>query len=137
MLPFYYLSITTNLIMGLVLVFFDKSKKGIEPADREIKYPVLKDTTFLLLITIFSGFTAISKMLSPVGTNIIILGDFVPVIAGLAGAIVFLGRYLKSLPQQKRLPDFFNFIVDYDEIVGFVCLFAAGMHLLFPKVMFL
>lgn len=137
MLPFYFLSITTNLIMGLILVFFDKTVRGDEPADLENKYPVLRDTTFLLLLTIFSGFTAISKMLSPVGTNIVILGDFLPVVAGLAGAIVFLGRYLESNENVTSLPDFFGLVKNYDEIIGYVCLASSALHLLFSKAIFL
>ncbi|WP_024468179.1 hypothetical protein [Treponema pedis] len=137
MLPFYFLSIATNLIMGLILAFFDKTKKGDEPADREIPFPFMRESTFLLLITIFSGFTAISKLLTPVGTNIIILGDFIPVVAGLAGSAVFLGRYLESLPNTKTLPDFFNILKNYDEIIAYACLFAAGSHLLFSRFIFL
>ena len=133
MLPFYFLSITTNLIMGLILVFFDKTVRGDEPADRENRYPVLRDSTFLLLLTIFSGFTAISKMLSPVGTNIVILGDFLPV---LAGSIVFLGRYLES-NSNITLPDFFGLVKNYDEIIGYVCLASSVLHLLFSKAIFL
>jgi len=136
MLPFYFLSITTNLIMGLILVFFDKTVRGDEPADRENRYPVLRDATFLLLLTIFSGFTAISKMLSPVGTNIVILGDFLPVVAGLAGSIVFLGRYLES-NSNITLPDFFGLVKNYDEIIGYVCLASSVLHLLFSKAIFL
>ena len=136
MLPFYFLSITTNLIMGLILVFFDKTVRGDEPADRENRYPVLRDSTFLLLLTIFSGFTATSKMLSPVGTNIVILGDFLPVVAGLAGSIVFLGRYLES-NSNITLPDFFGLVQNYDEIIGYVCLASSVLHLLFSKAIFL
>ena len=136
MLPFYFLSITTNLIMGLILVFFDKTVRGDEPADRENRYPVLRDSTFLLLLTIFSGFTAISKMLSPVGTNIVILGDFLPVVAGLAGSRVFLGRYLES-NSNITLPDFFGLVKNYDEIIGYVCLASSVLHLLFSKAIFL
>ncbi|UTY28595.1 hypothetical protein [Treponema putidum] len=135
MLPFYFLSITTNLIMGLILVFFDRTVRGDEPADRENKYPVLREPTFLLLVTIFSGFTAISKMLSPIGTNIVILGDFLPVVAGLAGSIVFLGRYLESI--SASLPDFFGLVKNYDEIIGYVCLASSVLHLLFSKVIFI
>ncbi len=137
MLPFYFLSIATNLIMGLILAFFDKSKKGDEPADREIPFPFMRESTFLLVVIIFSAFTAVSKLLTPVGSNIIILGDFIPVVAGLAGSAVFLGRYLESLPNAKTLPDFFAILKNYDEIVGYVCLFAAGSHLLFSKFIFL
>ena len=137
MLPFYFLSITTNLIMGLILAFFDKTVKGGEPADHENKYPILRDSTFLLLITIFSGFTAISKMLSPVGTNIIILGDFLPVAAGLAGSIVFLGRFLESNANITSVPEFFGFLKNYDELIGYVCLASAALHLLFSKAILL
>ncbi len=137
MLPFYFLSVATTLIMGLVLAFFDKSKRGDEPADKEIKYPILRDSTFLFLLTIFSGFTAISKMLSPVGPNIMIIGDLLPVLAGLSGTTVFLGRYLESLSEPKALPDVLGIFKTYDEIIGYLCLASSILHLLFYKAWFL
>ncbi len=136
-LPFYFLSITTMLIMGLILAFFDKSKKSEDQAESEAKHPILRDSTFLLLLTIFSGFTAISKMISPVASNIVIIGDLLPVIAGLAGTIIFLGRYLNSLQNPKKLPAFLNVLVNYDEIIGYVCITTAVLHLLFsPAILF-
>lgn len=137
MLPFYFLSITTNLIIGLVLVFFDKTKKGEEPADREVKYPIFRETTFLLIVMIFSGFTAISKLLSPIGAHLPILGDFFPAISGLAGTVVFLGRYLETFPTVKFLPDFFQLVKNYDDIIGYVCLAASILHLFFSEFIFL
>lgn len=137
MLPFYFLSVATTLIMGLVLAFFDKSKNGDEPADNEVRYPILRDSTFLFLITVFSGFTAVLKVLSPVAPNIIIIGDFIPVIAGLSGTIVFLQRYLESRPEPKTLPEFFHIFKTYDEIVGYLCLTSSILHLLFYRAWFL
>ena len=127
MLPFYFLSVATTLIMGLVLAFFDKSKNGDEPADNEVRYPILRDSTFLFLITVFSGFTAVLK----------IIGDFIPVIAGLSGTIVFLQRYLESRPEPKTLPEFFHIFKTYDEIVGYLCLTSSILHLLFYRAWFL
>ncbi len=137
MLPFYFLSITTTLIMGLILAFFDKSKKGEDQETSEAKHPILRDSTFLLLLTIFSAFTAIAKMLSPVGSNIVILGDLLPVLSGLAGSIIFLGRYLNSLQEPKSLPSFLNLLINYDEIIGYICIATAGLHLLFSTFIFL
>ncbi len=117
--------------MGLILAFLDKSSKESEVTS------FLRDQTFLLLLTVFSGFTAISKMISPVGTNIIIIGDLLPVIAGLAGTIIFLNRYLNSMQNPKKLPAFFDILIKNDAIVGYVCLATAVLHLLFSPAIFL
>jgi len=56
--------------------------------------------------------------------------------AGLAGSIVFLGRYLES-NSNINLPDFFGLVKNYDEIIGYVCLASSVLHLLFSKAIFL
>lgn len=137
MLPLYFLSITTNLIMGLILAFFDKSQKFEDATEEKAAHPILRDTTFLLLLTIFAGFTAIAKLLSPVGTNIIIIGDLLPVLSGVAGTIIFLGRYLNALQNPKKLPEFFNILINSDVIIGYVCIATAALHLLFSPFIFL
>ncbi len=137
MLPFYFLSVATTLIMGLILTFLDKPKNDDSGEDFEGKYPILKDPTFLILLTIFSGFTAVSKMLSPVDSRIIIAGDLIPVIAGLSGSIVFLLRFLDTKTEQPNLPEFLTAFKNYEEIIGYLCLASAVLHLLFSKTLFL
>lgn len=136
MFPFYYLSVTINLIMGLILVFFDK-KSSID--DEEPKYRFLREPTFLLILTIFAGLISVLKMLSPIGEKVIpVLGDLIPVAASICGFFVFLTRYLKVLPNFSGVNNpFLAFFETYENIIGFFCIVAAVAHMLFPSAIFI
>ena len=132
MLPFYYLSVTTNLIMGFILVFSAKNKEEFN-----VKYPFLRDPTFLLVLLIFTGISAVFKLLSPVGGSMLLIGDLIPALSGFLGCTVFLDRWIQASKSQLTLPAFFTRIVDFEQIIGFCCLFAGITHLLFSQVLFL
>lgn len=136
MLQFYLLSVTVNLIMGLILVLFDRKNKD---GDEDVKYKFLREPAFLLALTIFAGIVSILKLLSPVGVNAIpVLGDFIPFAAGLCGFFVFLRKYLKTLSNSSAVENpFFAFFENYENIIGFACLASAVTHMLFPNVIFL
>ena len=132
MLPFYYLSVTTNLMMGGILVLAAKDKEEFN-----IKYPLLNDPTFLLVLLIFSGISAVFKLLSPITGSVPIVGDIIPALSGILGGIVFFDRWLKASENQLALPPFFTRILTFEQPIGFFCLFAGVTHLLFSQVLFL
>ncbi len=132
MLPFYYLSVTTNLMMGGILILSAKDKE-----DYNIKYPLLNDPTFLLVLLIFSGISAVCKLLSPVAGNTPIVGDIIPALSGILGCIIFFDRWLKASKNQLTFPPFFTRIFTFEQPIGFFCLFAGVTHLLFSQVLFL
>ena len=132
MLPFYYLSVTTNLIMGLILVFSAKDKEEFN-----IKYPFLHEPTFLLVLIIFSGIAAVFKLLSPVAGSVPIIGDIVPALAGLAGCTVFFHYWSTESGNQVTLPPFLTAITEFERPIGYFCLAAGIIHLLFSQVLFL
>ena len=132
MLPFYFLSVTTNLMMGGILLLSAKDKEEFS-----IKYPLLNDPTFLLVLLIFSGISAVFKLLSPVEGNTPIIGDIVPALSGVLGCIVFFVRWVKASENQLTLPPFFARILTFEQPIGFFCLFAGVTHLLFSSVLFL
>ena len=132
MLPFYFLSVTTNLMMGGILLLSAKDKEEFN-----IKYPLLNDPTFLLVLLIFSGISAVFKLLSPVAGNTPIIGDIVPALSGVLGCIVFFERWVKASENQLTLPPFFARILTFEQPIGFFCLFAGVTHLLFSSVLFL
>ena len=132
MLPFYFLSVTTNLMMGGILLLSAQDKEEFS-----IKYPLLNDPTFLLVLLIFSGISAVFKLLSPVEGNTPIIGDIVPALSGVLGCIVFFERWVKASENQLTLPPFFARILTFEQPIGFFCLFAGVTHLLFSSVLFL
>jgi len=132
MLPFYYLSVTTNLMMGGILVLYAKDKEAFN-----IKYPLFNDPTFLLVLLIFSGISAVFKLLSPIAGSTPIVGDIIPALSGIFGCIVFFDRWLKASENKLTLPPFFTRILAFEQPIGFFCLFAGVTHLLFSQVLFL
>ena len=132
MLPFYYLSVTTNLMMGGILILSAKDKDEFN-----IKYPLLNDPTFLLVLLIFSGISAVFKLLSPIAGNTPVVGDIIPALSGILGCIVFFDRWLKVSENHLTLSPFFTRILTFEQPIGFFCLFAGVAHLLFSQVLFL
>ena len=128
MVPVYYLSVTTNLIMGLILAFGDKESD---------KYPILRDQTFLLILFILSGIAAVLKLASPIGSDIVIISDLLPALSGAAGCMVFFKRWVVITKSERTLPAFFEQLMTYERIIGFSCLAAGVIHLLFFQVLFL
>ncbi|MGP1577529.1 MAG: hypothetical protein ACTTH7_08660 [Treponema sp.] len=131
-LPFYWLSITTNLVMGVVLSFFNDEETSY--TDR---YPFLQDMTFLLILVIFSGTAAVFKLLTPVGGQLPIIGDLAPAVSGSAGTLIFFNRWWVIAHPEKLLPAFFEKLTGLRKIIGYSCLAAAILHLFFSPVLFL
>ena len=119
-------------MMGGILILSAKDKE-----DYTIKYPLLNDPTFLLVLLIFSGISAVCKLLSPVAGNTPIVGDIIPALSGILGCIIFFDRWLKASENQLTLPPFFTRILNFEQPIGFFCLFAGVIHLLFSQVLFL
>ena len=119
-------------MMGGILVLAAKDKEEFG-----IKYPLLNDPTFLLVLLIFSGISAVFKLLSPVVGNVPLIGDSIPAVSGILGCIVFFDRWLKASENQLTLPPFFTRILNFEQPIGFFCLFAGVIHLLFSQVLFL
>lgn len=124
--------------MGLILVFSAKNKEEFK-----IKYPFLQDPTFLLVLIIFSGIAAVFKLLSPVkllspaAGNYPIIGDIIPALAGLLGCIVFFNQWSTETENQIALPAFLTTITEFERPIGFFCVAAGVIHLLFSEVIFL
>lgn len=132
MLPFYFLAVTTNVIMGLILVVTTKNRE-----EYNVKYAFLQDPTFLLVLLIFSGIAAVFKLLSPIGGSYIIIGDLIPALSGSMGTILFFERWSKAAGNELSLPPFFSRLPDFEQMIGFFCLGAGVLHLFFSESLFL
>ncbi|EFW39140.1 hypothetical protein HMPREF9554_00382 [Treponema phagedenis F0421] len=128
MLPFYFLSVVTNLVMGFILVVIDKQKENSYKS-------FFNDSTFLLILTILASISGVFKLLDPIAGGLPILGDFFPALTGIAGALVFLNRYFKSLPQQQSIPSAIEFLDTpaVSSIIGIACLTVGILHMLFAQ----
>ena len=124
MLQFYFLSVFFNLLTGFVL--FNDSKKLVE-------LPLLKERVFRLVLGVLSALTGLIKLFVVVHTSAVIVGDFIPAVAGIAG-----GLALMIQDDNEKLPDWFKKIFITNKfIVSIACLAVALLHFVFPGALFL
>ncbi len=124
MLQFYFLSVFFNLIVGFVLI---NDQKNI------LELALLKERVFRLVLGILSAVTGVIKLFVVVHTSAVIVGDFLPVIAGIAGGLSLIVQ-----DDNEKFPEWFKkvFIVN-KYIVGIGCLAVALLHFVFPGALFL
>ncbi len=132
MLSFYYFSVTTNIIMGILLVLFSGNDD-----ERNEKYPIVKDTTFLLILMVVSGIFAVLTLLSPIEGSLPVIGDLIPSVTGILGCIVLFKRWFILSNPEKEFPAFFEKVIAYEKIIGYCCLAAGCVHLFVPHIIFL
>ncbi len=136
MLQFYFLSILLNTVTGLVLLFVDTEN----PDESEKALPsTLRDETFRLVLGVLACVTGFFKLLTAVRGDVPVIGDIFPALAGLAGGFTLLYEFYKSRSalDDDKLPPVIQKIVSSKKYVGVVCLIAAGLHFLFPAILFL
>lgn len=124
MLQFYFLSVFLNLFAGFVLV---NRKKNI------IQLSILEERGFCIVLGVICALTGVIKLFVVVNTSVVIFGDFIPALAGMAGGLML---FIKD--DDEKLPEWIRrFFVPNGFIVGIVCLCAALLHFVFPGAMFL
>jgi len=105
----------------------------------------INSPTFHLVLGILSGVTGILKLLSPIPLSsdashgIIILGDFVPAIAGLAaGLMLIFGIYRQDMSAKAGELDRLGVsLLAFRKPIGIGLIGAALFHFLFPQILFL
>lgn len=124
MLQFYFLSILFNLLAGFVLINSEKNYLDVK---------LLNEKKFRLVLGILSGLAGVIKLFVVVRTDIIILGDLLPAIAGIAGGIALLIH-----EDNEKLPDWAKKVfVANKYLVGICCMSIAIVHFVFPGALFL
>lgn len=124
MLQFYFLSVFFNLLTGFVLI---NSQKHITD------FPLQEEKTFKIVLGVLTAVTGLIKIFVVVNSKAVIVGDFVPAIAGMAGGITL---FIQDLNQ--NYPEWFQKIFIANKyIVGIVCLSAAAVHFVFPGALFI
>jgi hypothetical protein len=68
-----------------------------------------------------------------------VIGDFLPVLAGIAGgAALLVDFYVNSSTLEIELPVFVQkFCIDDRKYLGIACIIVAVLHFIFPQVIFL
>ncbi|HUH44549.1 MAG TPA: hypothetical protein VLZ44_05190 [Treponemataceae bacterium] len=135
MLQFYFFSILFNTLTGISLITL-KKKNGEPLVEKPIE--LFENPTYKLILGILTGFMGLMKLLSVVPNDVPIFGDFIPFVAGILGAAVLLFDYNNeknavsiAIPSGVE-----NLLVKGRVFVGYFCIAAGVLHLLFPKVIF-
>ena len=136
MIQFYFLSIFFNVLAGLALILEnEKDALEIRPGLS------LKDETVRLILGILCIATGVLKILSPIEGDVLILGDLVPAVIGIASGLILVIENYKNrssvaqAPQEKTA--FNTVLVQNKKIIGYAAIVVAILHFLFPKVLFL
>jgi hypothetical protein len=79
------------------------------------------------------------KLLSPIQYDLVVIGDLVPSLAGIAaGAVLLLDWYQERTEVELNLPEAIqNVYTGGRKYLGIFCILAAFLHFIFPRVLFL
>lgn len=169
MIQFYFLSILFNLFAGLILVYGksnasesttiinnenqdeDIAQDGAENQKIDFKdkinqfgkqineNQIVSSKTFKLVLGILTVLTGVLKLLSVVRTDVPVVGDFLPALAGIIGGGCLILDYVKYYTSATiQLPSFIEkYFVENTKVVGYCCIIIAIVHFIFPDVLFL
>ncbi len=92
-----------------------------------------------LVVGVLSVIIGVLKILSVFRNDIPVIGDLVPVVAGLMGGCALLVEYFKiSAAPGIEVPDSVQKVfIDSRKYIGILCLVAAVLHFVFPQVILL
>ena len=138
MVQLYFLSILCNGLAGYVL--FAGSDNLSESSN-----PPMNISTAHLVLGILCAVSGVLKLLSPMplslesGSVIIILGDFIPALAGLAaGLMLIFGIYRQDMSAKAGELDRLGVsLLAFRKPIGMGLVVTAVVHFLFPYVLFL
>lgn len=135
MLQFYFLSILTNAVTGCILFFTDENDDSKAGAF----YQVLKNEKFSLVMGVVTFVTGFFKLLTVVPGDVPVVGDLIPAVCGLLGGFALLYYYYSSKSEKGLTsPKFLQkIILEGKKYLGLVCMIAAGLHFIFPAVLFI
>jgi len=164
MVQFYFLSILFNLVGGASLMLVSMPARS--PSIQGLK-TFLRDPSVCLVTGILASVIGALKLLTAMRGDIPVVGDFLPAMAGLAvGSTLLLERFRDpefappsgrhsgepadgsaagnpaagapvKADARKGLGKVERFLLDHKMAVGLAGIIAAGVHFLFPMVLFL
>lgn len=151
-----------NLLSGLVLVYgtnfykkssFDASEisesSGDNISDDELNLEednsfaktnaILDDSTFRLIIGIVGFMVGVLKLCSPIQNDVKVIGDLLPVVAGIVSSGILLIEYFNMKSTLGvSLPSFIETAVSEGrKYIGIFCILIAVVHFICPRVLFL
>jgi hypothetical protein len=136
MIQFYFLSIIFNAAAGYCLI------TGGEDGDAATETSLLssiRNETFRLILGILTSVTGLLKLLSSVQGDIPVVGDLLPALVGfITGFILLFEYYRRRTALASEVSEKLEgLLIKNKKWIGFLALAVAGLHFLFPTVLFL
>jgi hypothetical protein len=129
------MSVFLNAVAGYLLITGDDPAGGV---DAGIRFSIT-NASFRLILGVLTVLTGLLKVLSAVERDIPIIGDLLPALAGLAAGFILVFEYYQdhSAMEPESVEKIERVLIRHKRIIGIVSLCAAGLHFLFPRVLFL
>lgn len=144
MAQFYFLSVLLNILAGLILIFGKNlaSSPAEDTDDGENAISIgsfsLDNSGFRLIVGILCVFVALMKILSVFKGDVPVVGDLLPVLAGLiSGASILLEYYVASSEDEPLSESPVAKIIELRKYIGIGCIAVAILHFVFPQIIFL
>lgn len=136
MVQFYFLSIITNLLGGLVLSL-DYLEQKFSKLTR--LRDIAANTGFQLILGILTVIFGILKILSVTSGDIPVVGDLLPALSGIAVGVTLLFSYykMKSTVTTETVEKLDSVFFKNKSIIGIAGIVIAILHFLMPRVLFL
>ncbi len=137
MYQFYFLSILCNFLIAFALV--PEILGRWAPAITECVGRFMEKNGFPVGLGIAGMVVGVFKLLSVTPGDLVLLGDFFPALAGIAGGgtLVFEGRGGVSGRGSPASGILENLLVKRRDLWGIAALLSASLHFFFPSVLFL
>jgi uncharacterized membrane-anchored protein len=133
-MQFYFLSIVLNALTGFTLFTDDKR----EPVEAHEPFAFkLSNGAFRFVLGLLTMVMGVLSLLA--ATDIPVVGDIVPALAGLAGGASLVFEFYRNkatLPSEKT-EKAVGFFSRNKKVFGVADLAAAALHFLFPAVLLL
>ncbi len=136
MVQFYFLSVITNLLAGLLLSadMLEGKFAGLSSFKK-----IFEGNSSKMFFGVFTGIIGFLKFLSATEGDVVVVGDLLPAIFGLGMGIALVVDYYKSKSDvvTPAVENINALVVKNKGIIGILGLIVAFLHFLFPRVLFL
>jgi hypothetical protein len=136
MIQFYFLSILLNGLSGYVLI----TEPGDDDTGLDTGFRLsFKNETCCLILGILTIVIGFLKILSAVQGDVAVIGDLVPALTGFLAGFVLVFEYYRSRStlEPEHTEKIEQLLIHNKKWIGFLALAVAGLHFLFPSVLFL
>ena len=144
MAQFYFLSVLLNILAGLILIFGKNLAEPLAEGEDDGESAItigsftLDNSGFRLIVGILCVFVALMKILSVFKGDVPVVGDLLPVLAGLiSGASILLEYYIASSEDEPLSETPIAKLLEWRKYIGIGCIAVAILHFVFPQIIFL